>query len=296
MNDKKQLILEAALRLFAAKGFHSTSIQDIAEEVGIAKGSVYLHFKAKEDILVSAIKHMMSGMIEEMENAAAGERVTPGEKLVRKLERQFEYSLEHKAFIFMLMDEGLVHVNEEMKTYLYDLRKRSVRWAEADIAAVYGDRIGPYSLDAAAVLQAMTSHYTGILMLDDSSLDLRALARFIADRLNDAVEGMLAQGRPPLLSERSLFGEAGGQPDGAAEERFRYEAAFREARDAVRRSGLGDDERRTWDSYLIVLEHELRKPQPAEPVVDGLLSHLRGSDIEGVASLAQRLAQDRAKG
>ncbi|HZG83548.1 TetR/AcrR family transcriptional regulator [Paenibacillus sp.] len=296
MNDKKQLILEAALRLFAAKGFHSTSIQDIVEEVGIAKGSVYLHFKSKEDILVSAIKHMVSGMIEEIGNADAGEQLTPKEKLVRKLERQFEFSLKHKAFIFMLMDEGLVHVNEEMKTYLYDLRKRSVRWAEADIVSVYGDRVGPYALDAAAVLQAMTSHYTGILMLDDSGLDLRALARFIADRLNDAVEGMLAQGRPPLLSERSLFGEAGGQPYGAAEERFRYEALFREARGAVQRSGLDDDERRKWDSYLIVLEHELRKPQADEPVVGGLLAHLRGSDIEGVAALAHRLSQERAEG
>ncbi|RLD39424.1 MAG: hypothetical protein DRI74_00905 [Bacteroidetes bacterium] len=48
---KKHLILEAALVVFAKKGFHSASIANIASEAGISKGLIYNYFKSKEDIL-----------------------------------------------------------------------------------------------------------------------------------------------------------------------------------------------------------------------------------------------------
>ncbi|MGB0403692.1 MAG: TetR/AcrR family transcriptional regulator, partial [Salibacteraceae bacterium] len=51
----KKKILEAAQQLFATKGYAHTSIQSIASKSGIAKSSVYHHFKTKEDILVSLL-------------------------------------------------------------------------------------------------------------------------------------------------------------------------------------------------------------------------------------------------
>lgn len=49
--EKKQLILESALVVFAKKGFHSASIANIASEAGISKGLIYNYFKSKEAIL-----------------------------------------------------------------------------------------------------------------------------------------------------------------------------------------------------------------------------------------------------
>ena len=51
MSDTAQEILDTALDLFAAQGFHGTSIREIAEEVGIRKSSIYNHFSSKEEIL-----------------------------------------------------------------------------------------------------------------------------------------------------------------------------------------------------------------------------------------------------
>ena len=66
LKDKKQVIINAAIKCFAQKGFHATSIQEIVDTAGIAKGSVYSYFKSKEDLLFVAIKHeydrMMSGI------------------------------------------------------------------------------------------------------------------------------------------------------------------------------------------------------------------------------------------
>src|SRR5947207_409360 len=53
---RQQEILEAAARVFHEKGYESTSIQDIADEVGILKGSLYYYIRSKEDLLYEIIR------------------------------------------------------------------------------------------------------------------------------------------------------------------------------------------------------------------------------------------------
>ena len=54
---RRQLeVLEAAARVFAAKGYEATSIQDIADEVGILKGSLYYYIRSKEDLLFDILE------------------------------------------------------------------------------------------------------------------------------------------------------------------------------------------------------------------------------------------------
>ena len=50
MNKTKRKIFETSMRLFAEKGYDATSIEDITETVGVAKGTLYYHFKRKEEI------------------------------------------------------------------------------------------------------------------------------------------------------------------------------------------------------------------------------------------------------
>ena len=49
--EKKELILQAALKVFSEKGFNATKMIDIANQAGIGKGTIYEYFKNKEDIL-----------------------------------------------------------------------------------------------------------------------------------------------------------------------------------------------------------------------------------------------------
>jgi iron-sulfur cluster repair protein YtfE (RIC family) len=44
-------IIAAAAKVFRTKGYHAATVQDIADEVGILKGSLYHHVKSKEDLL-----------------------------------------------------------------------------------------------------------------------------------------------------------------------------------------------------------------------------------------------------
>jgi AcrR family transcriptional regulator len=54
--DKRRLLLEAAVRVFARKGYHASRVGDIAEEAGVAYGLLYHYFESKEDVLRSVFR------------------------------------------------------------------------------------------------------------------------------------------------------------------------------------------------------------------------------------------------
>lgn len=63
-NTRKQQILLAASKVFAKKGYHATSISDICEKSGVARGTVYLYFENKRDIFETLIQEFSSSMLE----------------------------------------------------------------------------------------------------------------------------------------------------------------------------------------------------------------------------------------
>ena len=56
--ERKEEILGAAEKLFAAKGFDSTSTGGILDAAGIARGTLYYHFRSKEEILDGVIQRI----------------------------------------------------------------------------------------------------------------------------------------------------------------------------------------------------------------------------------------------
>lgn len=61
---RREEILDAAEKLFAAKGFDNTSTGDILDAVGIARGTLYYHFKSKEDILDGVIQRITAHLMQ----------------------------------------------------------------------------------------------------------------------------------------------------------------------------------------------------------------------------------------
>ncbi|AIS51283.1 transcriptional regulator, TetR family [Thermoanaerobacter kivui] len=51
MNKTKEKIFKAAIKTFSKSGFYKTTMEEIAENAGVAKGTLYYHFKSKDDIL-----------------------------------------------------------------------------------------------------------------------------------------------------------------------------------------------------------------------------------------------------
>ena len=63
-DDKRQRILQAAVKIFARKGYHGARVSEIARRADVADGTIYLYFRNKEDILVSLFDEVMSEHLE----------------------------------------------------------------------------------------------------------------------------------------------------------------------------------------------------------------------------------------
>lgn len=64
---KKVLAIEAAAEVFAAKGFHGATTQDIAEAMGIQQGSLYYYFKSKEQALQDVCEYNFAAYVQRMQ-------------------------------------------------------------------------------------------------------------------------------------------------------------------------------------------------------------------------------------
>ena len=70
--DKRSLIQDAAIKVFATHGYHGSRVSDIACEAGIAYGLVYHYFSNKDEILASIFEERWSGFLEMVEAIAGG--------------------------------------------------------------------------------------------------------------------------------------------------------------------------------------------------------------------------------
>ena len=83
--ERKNEILDAAAELFAVKGYEETSTGDILDRVGIARGTLYYHFRSKEEILDALIERINGVLIARAKKAAEDQSVPVVERIVQTI-------------------------------------------------------------------------------------------------------------------------------------------------------------------------------------------------------------------
>jgi AcrR family transcriptional regulator len=78
--DKRRLLLDAAVRVFARKGYHASRVGDIAEEAGVAYGLLYHYFQSKEDVLLTVFRETWRALIDTI-RSVEGDGDPPREQL-----------------------------------------------------------------------------------------------------------------------------------------------------------------------------------------------------------------------
>lgn len=86
---KRERILDAAVRIFADKGFYNAKVSEIARVAGVADGTIYLYFKSKDDLLISLFEDRMEQVNRNL-RAARDEASEPVEQLRHMLGRHLE--------------------------------------------------------------------------------------------------------------------------------------------------------------------------------------------------------------
>jgi len=83
--DKRERILAAAVKVFAAKGFYCARVSDVAREAGVADGTIYLYFESKEDLLRGLYEETMTQI-----NLGVREITEGDESVYKKVSKFFE--------------------------------------------------------------------------------------------------------------------------------------------------------------------------------------------------------------
>jgi AcrR family transcriptional regulator len=115
----RDAILDATDRLLARNGYKEMTIDDLAAEVGIGKGSVYLHFKSKEDIALSHIDRIIEGLKKRLRHIAESEAACDKrihEMLVERVIYRFD-SVQHYS-------QSLNQLLARIRPSLLERRKR----------------------------------------------------------------------------------------------------------------------------------------------------------------------------
>ncbi|HEX3724769.1 MAG TPA: TetR/AcrR family transcriptional regulator [Pirellulales bacterium] len=88
-------LLEAAVRLFANKGYPATSTREIVEAAGVTKPMLYYYFQSKEGLLAAAIGHFLDQFHERMRQVAS-QSLEPSQQLREMVWAQLDFCQQHK--------------------------------------------------------------------------------------------------------------------------------------------------------------------------------------------------------
>jgi TetR/AcrR family fatty acid metabolism transcriptional regulator len=113
-SEKEEKILKAAEKVFLKKGFFPTRIDDIAEEAGVAKGTIYLYFRDKQSIYVSILDNRLKEVIKSLENIK-NEKSNATEKLEKIFNVLFDIFSDVKGMISLVTIENINLTTEIMK-------------------------------------------------------------------------------------------------------------------------------------------------------------------------------------
>lgn len=120
--SRKQAILFAAAEIFHRKGFHATSIQDIAEEVGMLKGSLYYYISSKDDLLFQIINDVHLDAFGYVTDIFEGTGPA-AERLREFVRRHVAYCASHQTWMGVYLHEYKA-LPDDMRQKVTDMRDR----------------------------------------------------------------------------------------------------------------------------------------------------------------------------
>lgn len=84
--SRRQDLIEAAIRLFMAHGYHATGIDAILKEAGVSRMTLYNHFKSKDELILAALQHRHDQLIEQLNEALDQAHSDPLDRLLAIVE------------------------------------------------------------------------------------------------------------------------------------------------------------------------------------------------------------------
>ncbi len=139
--ERKELILDAADRLLAHFGYKKMTVEDIAKEAGIGKGTVYLHFASKEEVVLAHVDRIVRPLFAELD-AIAAQTLSAANRLRKMLVRRVMLRFDAARPFSVSLSEVL----SDLRTGVVERRQRHFVQEAKALAAMLqeGQRLGEF--------------------------------------------------------------------------------------------------------------------------------------------------------
>ncbi len=164
---KRSEIAKAAVVIFARKGFENTTVQEIADRAKIAKGTVYLYFKTKEDILNEASEEILRELEDNLLQSLSC-LTDPVEKLSALITEAMTITPEFEQIFMVYMEIRFFHLrNEGYGNFIKNFEKSLIKVREISVEIIrQGKTQGVFrnDADAQALAICLFGTFDGVIM------------------------------------------------------------------------------------------------------------------------------------
>lgn len=206
MELKKVEIIESALKHFSDKGYYSTSVQDIAKDCGISKGSLYKYFDSKESLYISVFEYFQDAMFERATNIDVDSDLNGLQKLSKQIQIQMQDFVEKHEFILMQFKDLPINESKELRSLIKRTRIRMFNWQKECLINAFGTKVKPYIYDAVLILQGMMKEYLFLIIHERKHLPLERVACFLVDQIEVLINYWSDSKHDPLVQQKHMSG------------------------------------------------------------------------------------------
>jgi len=113
---RRRQILNATVALFAEHGYQETNIQDVADSINLAKGTIYIYFKTKEELFLAAVEYAIERLAESIDNLVV-QYDEPIDKIKAFIRAFLLFIDEKRHLASMIVQEGAKFKSHAEQTY-----------------------------------------------------------------------------------------------------------------------------------------------------------------------------------
>ncbi|CDQ38925.1 MULTISPECIES: TetR/AcrR family transcriptional regulator [Virgibacillus] len=269
--DKETHIIKTAMKLFSSKNYNRTSMQEIANICGISKGTLYIYFKSKEDLLLHILKYYFHSIEEQIIALEQDTSLTDKDRFIREIEIKLNHYMENQAF-YRLQIQDLPGLSDQN---IYQFLRRQnivqIKRIKNYLIAIYGQEISGFAADGAFILTGMLKQYMELIMLKQLPIPIKKVLPFLVKQMDFIMEGVKHQKVEAIVNKNlwNIYLEDVNQ------EEVNPLEVIQQMKLKLNKSTFTEAEKEDGIQSLCIMEEELMKLQPRAVILRGMLHNLK---------------------
>ncbi len=269
--DKKTYILKTALQLFSTQGISSTSMQEIAEVCEMSKGSLYLHFKSKDELEESIYLYCFHLIRDSIMQVEQDSLLSPKEQLHKQVEVLLSHLIELREFVKKQFIDG--SGPSKKHTCMRDEQFKMLHWFKVKLESIYGSEVEPYTIDLILFFGGILASYLRMLFIPGLPINIQKMSKQFISLLDDITQSMISKSSEPLITS-DVWGQWINEFKDQSNVQRHPLQITKEIKDYLKTNSIDKNTYKDALESIHILEKEIVDIQPRRVILIGMIANL----------------------